>query len=256
MHRRFVRAGLVLSAGLAVAPAATALPGPTWPLFAAGTVAGGTVAATLTRRIDVAAWLAGTPRILAGIVLPALWLVPAVTTATSVVDLYLSPWFVGVCAVGPWIAAAAFAANCRNAERIDALAESISFSARPPARLRRQLLLAVVTIAALSVAVAAAMLYIEGDIELLTTFAWLPATTPVWLLLLNREGQDVGVTETGLRVQRSIHEWSTFSGYELTDEALVLHRDRWYHSRLAFDRADIDDPDAVVEALGRHLPTV
>jgi hypothetical protein len=254
MHRSAIRALLGVYAGLLVAPAVTLLPGSTWPLFAVGVVLGGAVGVVLAGRVDTVAWLASRWRVAAGGVAPLVWFVPMVTTASSVTDLYLSPWFPGACAAGVWGAAATVALNCRHVARMDQLTDRVTFSARPPATQRRQLGLAAAVLLAISGLAAAAMVWLDADVDLFPAFLWVPSTVPLVVMLLKRDGREVGVTDEGLRVQVSLYEWSTFSGYELTDDALVLSRAGWYRSQLSFDPEDIEDVEAVVEALDRYLP--
>lgn len=48
--------------------------------------------------------------------------------------------------------------------------------------------------------------------------------------------------------------WSTFDGYEPTEEALLLYGNVWPFGTIAYDRASVDDPEAVLDALDRYLP--
>ncbi|MFC6862827.1 hypothetical protein ACFQGE_05060 [Halomicroarcula sp. GCM10025817] len=61
------------------------------------------------------------------------------------------------------------------------------------------------------------------------------------------------VTDAGLVIehplQRQFRPWPTYTSYELTDEALVLHPVEWWRPAHRCDRADIDDVDAAVTAL-------
>ncbi|WP_423747306.1 hypothetical protein V5735_24135 (plasmid) [Haladaptatus sp. SPP-AMP-3] len=61
------------------------------------------------------------------------------------------------------------------------------------------------------------------------------------------------VTDAGLVVERPMlhrfRPWTAFTGYSLSDEALVLHRKRWWRQNLRCDRDDIEDIDAVIAAL-------
>jgi hypothetical protein len=61
------------------------------------------------------------------------------------------------------------------------------------------------------------------------------------------------VTDAGLVVDRPMlhrfRPWTAFTGYSLSDEALVIHRKGWWRQNLRCDRDDIDDIDAITEAL-------
>ncbi|GAA0250348.1 hypothetical protein ACFFQF_32380 [Haladaptatus pallidirubidus] len=61
------------------------------------------------------------------------------------------------------------------------------------------------------------------------------------------------VTDAGLVVDRPMlhrfRPWTAFTGYSLSDKALVIHRKGWWRQNLRCDRDDIDDIDAVTAAL-------
>jgi len=57
--------------------------------------------------------------------------------------------------------------------------------------------------------------------------------------------------ERGNEITRRAFRWEAFSGYTRTDDALVLHRQWRLDLRLALE--DLDDPDAVEEAVRTHL---
>jgi hypothetical protein len=65
------------------------------------------------------------------------------------------------------------------------------------------------------------------------------------------------VTDAGLVIehplQRQFRPWSTYTSYELTDEALVLQPVEWWRPAHRCDRTDIDDIDAAVTALDSYL---
>ena len=50
--------------------------------------------------------------------------------------------------------------------------------------------------------------------------------------------------------------WEDFDGYHLTDDDLILYGNVWPFGTVAYDRESIDDPEAVVDALDRHLPQI
>lgn len=84
--------------------------------------------------------------------------------------------------------------------------------------------------------------------------ATLVPTVVLPVLLLFRE-RDVELTEAGLAVDGSLRKWEEFDGFTLTDDALRVTADGLFGTR-EFDRADIEDPDAVAETLEEFLPRV
>ncbi|QLH83890.1 DUF5673 domain-containing protein [Halosimplex pelagicum] len=250
--RRWLRASLAAYAALLVAPAATLAPAPTWPSFAAGAILGGALGLAATATLDGPEAVLTLPRVLAGFALPLGWLWPAWTGATSIPSFLFTPWATGALAVLAWAAAVLVAADWRTRERIDGLTERVVFEARDPPGTRRQTRIAagaVLGVAALVAVVSFAL----G--ERAPSMYWLfPAMISVWVpLLADSDGREVAVAGSGLRVDRQIHDWGTVGGYELTDDALTLTRPKWYHADLSFDRADIDDLDAVTAALDEVL---
>jgi hypothetical protein len=66
--------------------------------------------------------------------------------------------------------------------------------------------------------------------------------------------REVEVTDEGVRVGRTFHDWETFTGYAVTGEALVLCRPGWRRS-FRFDVEDVEDLEATEDALRRYLPS-
>jgi hypothetical protein len=174
--------------------------------------------------------------------------------ATTPLGFFASPWFAGALASLAWLVAVVIALDWRTQERIDDLTPLVVFEARDPPENRRQLKVAagVVLVLAAGVAVLAVVL---GQGDSAGTMYWLfPALFPVWIpILAGSDGKEVAVTDGGVRVERQVHDWDTVDGYELTGDALVLSRPRWYHADLSFDRSDIEDVAAVTDALDESL---
>ena len=59
--------------------------------------------------------------------------------------------------------------------------------------------------------------------------------------------------ESRMPVQRCLHGWESFTGYEMTDDALVLRRRGPWRVDVRCALADIEDPEAVRAALDRRL---
>jgi hypothetical protein len=249
MRRTALRLTLVVYVALLVAPAATLLPGPTWTLFAAGTVPGAIAGAVVTRKGDAAAWLSTVPRGVAGLLAALLWVVPAAASGAI-----LTPWTVGVLAALPWLVALSTASHCRMQDRIEAATTLVTFEARPPRSQRRQMTVAATALVAFGIAVGVAFVLFTGGVENLATLAWLPGMLSVFVVVLsNRQEREVTITDAGITVQNHLQGWDSIEGFEVTEEAVVFSRSDWYRSSFRFDRDDIDDTDAVEAALNEQL---
>jgi hypothetical protein len=251
--RRWLRASLAAYVALLVGPAATLVPAPTWPSFAAGAILGGAAGFAATATLDGPDALLTLPQVLAGFAPPLGWLWPAWAGATSIPTFLFTPWTAGAVAALAWVVAVVVAADWRTRERIDGLTERIVFEARNPPETRRQTKIAAgVIVASTAVVVVVSLVVGSGDSDV---FTWLfPALLPGWIVMLaDPDGKEVAVADEGVRVERQIHDWATVDGYEVTDDALTLGRSKWYHSDLSFDRDDVDDLDAVTAALDEVL---
>lgn len=253
MRETTLRVSLAVYAGLLVGPLAALLPGPTWLLLAAGCLVGGIAGAVASRRLDLPGSLLTVPRGLGGVFLPLAWFLPAIRRADAAVEVFLSPWFVGVCGSLVWLIALLIAYDARQQARLDALTETVTFEARPPAKQRRQLSIAVGVLVIVSGAAVILSVVLDADTDV-ASYAWVFGLAPVWIVLLQQQDKAVAVAEEGLRVDQQVHDWADFESYELTDEALRLSRSGWFETQIAFDPADIEDVEAVREALDAHLP--
>jgi hypothetical protein len=89
------------------------------------------------------------------------------------------------------------------------------------------------------------------------TGAALTSMSGVWTSLLPLLGNDtteVAVTDLGIRIDRSFTVWDDLRGYRLSEESVELVRARRYHPNRSFERDEISEEDAFVEALGEFLP--
>ncbi|MUV89931.1 hypothetical protein GJ629_08520 [Halapricum sp. CBA1109] len=244
MRRTALRALAVAYVALLVAPLPATVSDPTLPTFAAGGVIGVVLGGAVTDRYDPYDYFESLPRAVVGFVVPFAWVPVGVDSGS---ELF---WILGLLAALAWVGAAVAAIAVRQQEVRERVTTIVSFAARPPAKTRRQTQIAVGVFAALAVAGIAVMLYLGGDIEPTT---WL-TLTPVWIVALFSENeQAVAVTDEGLLVQGSLQRWETVAGYELTDEQLVVERTKWYHGDRTYDPSDIEDIDAVTDALDRCL---
>jgi len=252
--RRALRISLTVYAALLVAPIGAFAPAPTWPSVVVGAVLGAVVGLGVTTGLDGPGRLLAVPRALVGLALPLGWLWPVVDGQVGFPAAAFTPWAVGSLAVLPWLIAVTVAAEWRRRDRVDALTEHVRFEARNPPGTRRQIRIAVGVLLVLSGGTVA-LVAVLGVGDTSGSLVWmLPAMFSGWLpLFADSDGKEVAVTDGGLRVERQVHDWETIERYELTDDALTLHRPAWYRADLSFDRSDIDDIDAVTGALDRYV---
>lgn len=55
-------------------------------------------------------------------------------------------------------------------------------------------------------------------------------------------------------VHRRLYEWDGFASVSVSEDAVVLHRESWWRPAFRCWREEIDDPDALIDALDDHLP--
>lgn len=127
-----------------------------------------------------------------------------------------------------------------------------SWSARQPPRVRRRTTYAGAALSVLAVGYVVAALAL--DVEFAATNWWL-VFGPVGVVLATVDNErSVEVRDGGVLVDSSLVAWDDYDRFELTEEALVLHRDsRVFDHADRFDRADVEDLDAAVAALERFL---
>lgn len=70
-------------------------------------------------------------------------------------------------------------------------------------------------------------------------------------------GRTFCVSEAGITVEngitRRIRPWSAFTGYTLTDDALLIHTAQWWRPTIRCDTDRIERVDQVTDALGAYL---
>lgn len=255
MLGRALRVALGLHVTLLTGAVAATLLAPAVPAFAAGCGLGAAAVALglATTTADPVTGVAG-PVALAVVLAPAGWLAGLLATGTPVA-VGAWPRLAGGLAVLPGVLAVGLAARGRTRRRLEATRTHVTFTARPAPRTRRLVRLAVGFLLLVSVAVGVGMPLVLGDRPSIAAYVWLPALLPVWVALLaDDDGREYAVTDAGLRIEGGLHRWATFSGYEVDGAALRLHRGAWYRATLSLDRGDIEDPDAVLAALDRHVP--
>jgi hypothetical protein len=253
MRFEALRPAVIVYAALVLGPLPVLAPVSPWPSLALGVVLGGGIGAIAVRRIELPGAVLTLPGILAGFVLPLVWLIPLASRAETLLDFFFSPFFVGASAALVWLLTVIIASERRKRARLDTMSTTMTFEARPPPAQRRQQRLAVGTLAVLVGVAIVTVVVIDSDAQL-SAFVWLPAMIPVWLQLIQGETtHSVTVADIGLGIEKSIHEWETIKGVDVTDEALVVRRTDWYRTSLQFDREDIENSDAVVRAINEHV---
>jgi len=77
-----------------------------------------------------------------------------------------------------------------------------------------------------------------------------------WVFLLGDDSTELAVTDRGLRVDRSVTDWSDIEGYRVADEEIRLVRSEWYQRTSGFDRAGLDDEEerSLLAALDEFVP--
>jgi hypothetical protein len=131
---------------------------------------------------------------------------------------------------------------------------SAEWEARYPKRWRHVALVVALGLVALGVVqfVARSLLGLDTGWGFYYLFYfWVPLVVPA-------NPRTFRVTTAGLVVerplQRGFQPWSGFTGYELTDDALVIRSAAWWRPAARCDTADIEDIDSVVAALDECLP--
>jgi hypothetical protein len=107
---------------------------------------------------------------------------------------------------------------------------------------------------ALMIAAGAAViggLDIDGGISIIGS---LTALSGSFVTLLTDDSTELAVTDAGLRVERSMTPWDDLGEFRVTDDAIEIERTRWWLPTRDFDRDEIDDDEALIEALGEFLP--
>ncbi|WP_336002319.1 hypothetical protein [Halorientalis halophila] len=131
----------------------------------------------------------------------------------------------------------------------------VEFEAGPPAALRRRLTI-LTGIPALLATLVGTLGPIFLEVPRLTDLIFVGG---VWLLLSwtlgHRDGYRLsaeGIRRSG-RVWTRTYDWADFDEFEASDDAMVLHRSGPWPA-LRFSLSDVEEPDAVREAVAEYLP--
>jgi len=103
------------------------------------------------------------------------------------------------------------------------------------------------------VGVAVAILAFDGFDGSATLFTSLTGLSSLFFLF-DTDSHELGVTDEGLRVNRSITPWGDLDSVRVTDEKIKLTHVRWWRPTREFDREEIDDDAAFIEAMEEFLP--
>jgi|GEM_PF-2281521 len=103
------------------------------------------------------------------------------------------------------------------------------------------------------VGVAVAILAFDGFDGSATLFTSLTGLSSLFFLF-DTDSHELGVTDEGLRVNRSITPWGDLDSVRVTDEKIKLKHVRWWRPTREFDREEIDDDAAFIEAMEEFLP--
>jgi MFS family permease len=126
-----------------------------------------------------------------------------------------------------------------------------SWSARQPPTQRRRTKYAAGAFAVVVVAATVGAFFVDVGVD----GTWWMVFAPLTAVLASVDSErTVEVRDAGVLVDSSLVAWDDYDSFELTDEALVLHRASRYVDRTQrFDREDVDDLDEAVRALERFL---
>ena len=103
------------------------------------------------------------------------------------------------------------------------------------------------------VGVAVAILAFDGFDGSATLFTSLTGLSSLFFLF-DTDSHELGVTDEGLRVNRSITPWGDLDSVRVTDEKIKLTHVRWWRPTREFDREEIDDDAAFIKAMEEFLP--
>ena len=260
-HRRVLEGLLGLYVALIVVPAGAL---GAWEAVADGSLIGtlvgagvavAVVVALAARTVDsLADRLASLP-VAAGVILPPLAYLPYMIFATPPESTAALISLVGLLAILPGFAATLGGTIVRT-HRLRAAASDVAVVTvgGDEEEGRNWTRLGGVAVLGVAVLAVSAVMAVTDDADFGTM---IPTLTGAWsslLLFVGNDGSEVAVTDEGLRIDQWFTPWSDLDGYRVTDETVELVRPKWYHPTRDFERGEISDEDALVEALAEFLP--
>lgn len=255
MRNSILRATMITYVALVAVPLAALTAAPTLPLLAGCALLGALLGVVATARIDPQRWLDTWPRIIAGFALPIVWFVIGLGVGPVPGGIASGPLFVGAFGVVAWTVAILSAVYCEYRDRIESATIELTFEARPASEVDERVTRVGAVMLGLVTVVSIAVLAVSGGFDDGLFLTWLPGVIVVLLLLHDQQdSRAVKITDIGLVVDSTIHDWNTVASFSLDDEELTISRPKWYHSDATFAREDIENVEAVVDALSRHVP--
>ena len=82
----------------------------------------------------------------------------------------------------------------------------------------------------------------------------LSAVSGSLVTLFTDDSTELAVTDAGLRVDRSMTPWDDLDGVRVTDDEIEVDRAKWWLPSRDFDREEIGDDAAFIDALEEYLP--
>ena len=223
-------------------------------ILAAGLVIAGATALAATTVADLLDRVASLPAA-AALTLPPFAYIPYMIIAD--IEAEAAVTIAGLLALVPGIAVLFAAAGIRN-RRLRARATEHAVVTTgdddDDSGISRPVVLAAVGgIGLIVVAVAVPILAFDGFDGSSTLFTSLTGLSSLFFLFDN-DGHELAVTDKGLRVDSSITPWDELGSYRLTDEEIKIDRAKWWLPSRDFDREEIGDDAAFIDALGEYLP--
>ena len=224
-------------------------------ILAAGLAIAGATALAATTIADLLDRVASLPAA-AALTLPPLAYIPYMIVADAEAEAVVT--IAGLLALVPGIAVLLAAAGIRNrrlrARATEHAVVTIGEDDDDEGGLGRSIRVAAAAgMGLIVVGVAVSILAFDGFDGSSTLFTSLTGLSSLFFLFDN-DGHELAVTDEGLRVDSSITPWDDLGSYRITDEEIKIERARrWLPSR-DFDREEIGDDAAFIDALGEYLP--
>lgn len=224
-------------------------------ILAAGLAIAGATALAATTVADLLDRVASLPAA-AALTLPPLAYIPYMIVADAEAEAVVT--IAGLLALVPGIAVLLAAAGIRNrrlrARATEHAVVTIGEDDDDEGGLGRSIRVAAAAgMGLIVVGVAVSILAFDGFDGSSTLFTSLTGLSSLFFLFDN-DGHELAVTDEGLRVDSSITPWDDLGSYRITDEEIKIERARrWLPSR-DFDREEIGDDAAFIDALGEYLP--
>ncbi|WP_424018138.1 hypothetical protein ACOZ4N_20040 [Halorientalis pallida] len=117
-----------------------------------------------------------------------------------------------------------------------------------------------VQVGALTLYLAGAALLFGGEFVGLGAYEWIGALAFVpggaglgWGQPRSYRLAPAGIERSNY-VHRRLYGWERFASFSASEDAVVLYRESWWRPAFRCWREEIDDPDALIDALDDHLP--